>query len=139
MEMSDALAYAANHLTAVLITLRKDGRPQSSDISYAVVDGSFVISITESRAKTANIRRDPRVVLHLSQPDGYTYLSFDSIASLTPAAAEPDDAVADQLVDYYRLVSGEHLNWDEYRQAMVDDRRLIATVTPTSVVGMINL
>lgn len=139
MEMSDALAYAANHLTAVLITLRKDGRPQSSDISYAVVDGSFVISITESRAKTANIRRDPRVVLHLSQPDGYTYLSFDSTASLSPAAAEPDDAVADQLVDYYRLVSGEHLNWDEYRQAMVDDRRLIATVTPTSVVGMINL
>lgn len=130
MELDAALAYAADHRTAVLVTLRRDGRAQSSDISYAVVDGAFKISVTESRAKTKNIRRDPRVVLHLTRPDGYSYLSFDGVAELSPVAAAPDDGVTDELVDYYRLVSGEHDNWDEFRQAMVDDGRLLIKLRP---------
>lgn len=138
MDLSEALDYAARHRTAVLITQRRDGRAQSSDIAYAVVDGVFKISVTEGRAKTKNMRRDPRVVVHVTRPEGYSYLSFDGTASLTDAAAAPDDAVVDELVDYYRLLSGEHPDWDEYRAAMVAEGRLMVTVTPASVVGMIN-
>ena len=56
---------------------------------------------------------------------------------LTPVAARPDDETVDQLVEYYRSVAGEHDNWDEYRQAMVDDQRLILTLTPTHAYGML--
>ncbi len=138
MELSRALAWSAERTNAVLITIRRDGRPQSSDISYVVDDRSFLISVTASRAKTANMRRDPRVVLHLTEPSSWAYLSFDGTVELSPVAASPDDAIVDRLVDYYERVAGKpHPDWDEYRSAMVDDGRLLVRFTPTSVVGQI--
>lgn len=138
MELQHATEWAAGRRNAVLITLRKDGRPQSSDVVYALDGGAFVISVTESRAKTTNMRRDPRVVLHLSEPDSWSYLSFDGTVELLPATTAPDDATNDALVSYYEAVSGgPHPDWDEYRQAMVDEGRLIARFTPTSVVGQV--
>ena len=139
MELETALAWATPRHHGVLITLRADGRPQSSDIAYRVTDGRFEISVTDGRAKTTNLRRDPRCVLHVTEIDSWSYLSFDATAELTPAAADPDDATADALVEYYRAVAGEeHPDWNEYRAAMVEEGRLLIHLTPTSVVGQLH-
>ena len=139
MELDTALAWAADRRNAVLITIRSDGRPQSSDIAYAVEDGSFVISVTHDRAKTRNMERDARVVLHITDPGAWSYTSFDGTVELSPVTTAPDDATSDQLVGYFRAVSGsEHPDWDEYRQAMIDEGRLVVRFSPASVVGQIN-
>ncbi len=139
MEIKTALDWASARSNAVLITIRRDGRPQSSDVSYRVVDGVIEISVTDGRAKTANLRRDPRAVVHITDPGAWSYLSFDGTVALTPTAAATDDDTVDGLVEYYRAVAGkEHPDWDEYRQAMVDEGRLLVHFTPTKVVGQIN-
>lgn len=139
MELRTAVDWAHSRRHGVLITIRADGRPQSSDISYSVDDGGrLVISVTADRAKTANMRRDPRVVVHVSDRASWSYVAFDGVADLSPVAAAADDATCDALVAYYRSVAGEHPNWDEYRQAMVSDRRLLVRVTPNSAVGQIH-
>ncbi|MCP4437219.1 MAG: PPOX class F420-dependent oxidoreductase [Actinomycetia bacterium] len=139
MELAEALEWAAGRGTGTLITLRSDGRAQSSDIAYVVDSDSMLISVTADRAKTANMRRDPRIVVHVSHPTSWSYVSFDALAELSPVAASTDDETVDRLVAYYETMRGEpHPDWDEYRQAMVDDKRLLVTVRPQSVVGMIN-
>ena len=139
MELATALQWASSRKNAVLITIRKDGRPQSSDITYAIDDGAFTISVTRDRAKTANMRRDPRIVLHMTDPASWSYLSFDGTVELSPATTDVGDPTSDALVAYYERVAGEpHPDWDEYRQAMVDEGRLIVTFRPTSVVGQIH-
>ena len=138
MELEKGLAWAATRSHGVLITIRKDGRPQSSDIVYTFDDGTFAISITADRAKTANMRRDPRVVLHLTDRAAWSYLSFDGTVELTPATTDPNDSVADALAEYYEKVAGKpHPDWAEYRAAMVEEGRLVVRFTPTSVVGQI--
>lgn len=138
MDLAAALTWAADRDDGVLITIRRDGRPQSSDITYRVVDGVFEISVTDGRAKTANLRRDPRAVLHVTDRSSWSYLSFDGTVTLTPPARTVDDDVADALVEYYRVVAGrEHPDWDEYRRAMVDEGRLLVHLTPGAVVGQI--
>ncbi|MYE66490.1 MAG: PPOX class F420-dependent oxidoreductase [Acidimicrobiaceae bacterium] len=139
MELSPAIAWAAEHRLGVLITIRSDGRPQSSDIVYTVSDGAFVISVTAGRAKTANLRRDPRAVLHISDEKAWSYVSLDGTVELSPPTTSPGDATSDALVDYYeRVAGGPHPDWDEYRRAMIDERRLIARFTPTSAAGQIH-
>lgn len=139
MEIGPALEWAAKHRNAALITIRSDGRPQSSDIAYVVDHNSFLISVTTDRAKTRNMVRDPRIVLHVSDPSAWSYVSFDGTVELSPPATSPHDDTNDRLVDYYRAVSGgEHPDWDEYRQAMIDEGRLLVRFTPTSAVGQIN-
>jgi PPOX class probable F420-dependent enzyme len=138
MDLATALEWASERSHAVLITIRRDGRPQSSDISYRLIDGVFEISLTDGRAKTANLRRDPRAVLHLTEISAWSYLSFDGTVELSPTTTSIDDETSDALVDYYRAVAGkEHPDWAEYRQAMVDEGRLMARFTPGSVVGQI--
>ena len=138
MELSQAIQWAADRKLAALITIRADGRPQSSDIVYALDDGAFIISVTAGRAKTANLRRDPRAVLHLSDEERWSYVSLDGTVELSPATTSPGDATGDALVDYYeRVAGGPHPDWDEYRRAMIDERRLIARFTPTSATGHI--
>ncbi len=139
MELSKALAWASEQKHAVLITLRKDGRAQSSDIVYVVDDGRFIVSLTNTRAKTKNMSRDPRILLHITNPASWSYISFDGTVELSAVTVSPDDETSNRLVEYYEAVAGEpHPDWDEYRQAMVDEGRLLATFTPTSAVGQIN-
>lgn len=138
MELSDALAYVRERREAVLATLKRDGRPQLSNISYYVDgNGKVHVSITADRAKTRNLERDPRASLHVTSDDFWSYCVLDCDASLSPVASDPGDATADALVEYYRTLRGEHPDWDEYRRAMVDDRRLVLTLTPTHAYGML--
>ncbi len=121
----------------VLITLKRDGRPQSSNISYLVGDDGLVrISVTDGRAKTGNMRRDPRVSLHVSADDFWSYVVLEGEVELSPVAAEPGDATVDELVEYYRALQGEHPDWDEYRAAMVRDERLVVRLRTTHAYGM---
>ncbi|MEM8925478.1 MAG: PPOX class F420-dependent oxidoreductase [Actinomycetota bacterium] len=136
LDVDAALQWADGRTPAVLITIKRDGSPQSSDVAYAVIDGEIVVSITDDRAKTANIRRDPRVVLHVTAPGDWSYVAFSGEATLTPVAAEPGDATVDALVDYFEIVSGSpHPDWDEYRAAMVSEKRLLMRLRPTRAVG----
>ncbi|MEQ8839845.1 MAG: PPOX class F420-dependent oxidoreductase [Acidimicrobiales bacterium] len=138
MEISTALARLADHKNATLITLRRDGRAQSSDIVYAVDADVIRISVTHDRAKTRNLLRDPRAVLHFSDPSTWSYLSIDATAAVSPVADDVDGPVADQLVALYRIVAGEHDDWAEFRAAMVEEGRCVITLTPRSVTGQLH-
>ena len=138
MELTDALEFIRDRRHGVLITLKSDGRPQSSNVSFALGDDDLIrVSITGARAKTANMRRDPRVSLHVNREDFYAYAVIEAEAAMTPAASDVDDDTVEQLVEYYRSVAGEHPDWDEYRQAMVDDHRILLTLSPSRAYGML--
>lgn len=137
MELDHALTYLRQHQRGVLLTLKADGRPQASNIMYAVGDDGLVrISATADRAKSANARRDPRVSLHVTAEDFWSYAVIEGDADVSPTAAAPDDATVDELVELYRSLQGEHADWDEYRAAMVADRRLVIRIRPTHAYGM---
>lgn len=138
MEISRTLDWAAGRKHGVLITNRKDGRSQSSDVVYAVIDGAIHVSLTADRAKTRNMQRDPRVVFHITDPGSWSYASIDATVDLTPVTTDATDATAEALVAVYRLVAGEHDDWDEFRAAMIDEQRLVARIVPNSVTGQIH-
>jgi PPOX class probable F420-dependent enzyme len=138
MEITEALERTASHKNATLITLRRDGRAQSSDIVFAVVGDTIKISVTHDRAKTRNLQRDSRAVFHLSDPSSWSYLSIDAIADVSAVTTAADDKTADELVAIYRIVAGEHDNWDEFRAAMVGEGRCVITLSPQSVTGQMH-
>jgi PPOX class probable F420-dependent enzyme len=115
------------HRTGVLTTLKKDGRPQLSNVTFAYDDATRTlrVSATDDRAKTHNLRRDPRASFYLTSSDQRAYLVAEGDAEVTPVAADPHDATVDELVEVYRAIAGEHPDWDDYRAAMVTDRRLV--------------
>ncbi len=136
MELTRAFQLASDRKLGVLVTLKQDGRPQLSNVMYEVREGLVRISVTDGRAKTANLRRDPRASLYVSRPDGWAYLVLEGDAELTEVAAAVDDAVVDELVDLYRFLQGDHADWDDYRRAMVADRRLVVRLRPDHAYGM---
>jgi PPOX class probable F420-dependent enzyme len=138
MELTDAMDFVRDHRRGVLVTQKRDGRPQLSNIAYAVgEDGVIRISITADRAKYRNLQRTPLASLHVSREDFYAYSVIEADVELSEVASAPDDAAVDELVEYYRAVAGEHDDWAEYRRAMVDDRRLIVRLKPTGAYGML--
>jgi PPOX class probable F420-dependent enzyme len=138
MDLIDALDFVRDRRNGVLATLKRDGRPQLSNISYLVGDDDVIrISVTDSRAKTNNLRRDPRASLHVSRDDFWAYVVLEGEVELTPVAAEPHDDTVEQLVAYYRAMMGEHDDWDDYRRAMVSDGRLLVTFRPGHAYGML--
>src|SRR5215212_8732784 len=129
MDLDAALDFIRNRHNGVLVTLRRDGRPQLSNISYQLGDDAVVrVSVTDGRAKTANIRRDPRASLYVARDDFWGYVVLDGHASLTPPATAPDDETVEQLIAVYRSMAGEHPDWDDYRRAMVADRRIVLSL-----------
>lgn len=112
----------------ILITRRSDGAPQSSPVTAGVDgQGRVVISTYPERAKVANLRRDPRcAVLVLSDDFGGAWVQAEGHAEVLdlPDSVEP-------LVDYFRAISGEHPDWAEYRQAMVDQGKSLIRITLT--------
>lgn len=120
-------ALVADHGRGVLATIKRDGRPQLSTVAYAHDRGRRLlrISVTDDRAKTRNLRRDPRASFYITAPDLWSYVVAEGLVELTPAAESPDDATVDELVEVYRQIQGEHPDWQEFRAAMVDERRLV--------------
>ncbi|GAB2566342.1 PPOX class F420-dependent enzyme [Paractinoplanes abujensis] len=111
---------------AVLMTTRRDGRPQASPNTCGVdTEGRIVISTYPERAKVYNLRRNPQVsVCVLSDDFGGPWVQVDGTAEVLdlPEALEP-------LVEYFRVISGEHSDWDEYRQAMRDQGKSLIRIT----------
>jgi PPOX class probable F420-dependent enzyme len=138
MELAEALEFVRARKNGVLTTIRTNGRPQLSNILYVPGDdGELRISITDSRAKTKNMRRDPRVSLYVPGDNFWQFVVVEGTAELTPVAADPHDDTVEQLVAYYRAGNGEHADWDDYRAAMVADGRLIAAVHPERAYGLV--
>jgi PPOX class probable F420-dependent enzyme len=138
MELSDALAFLRPRENAVLTTIRANGRPQLSNILYVHGDDNVLrISVTDTRAKTVNMRRDPRVSLYVPGDNFWQYVVIEGTAALSPVAADPHDDTVEQLVAYYKAGNGEHPDWDDYRTTMVADGRLIAAVHPERAYGMV--
>ncbi|MFY1621453.1 PPOX class F420-dependent oxidoreductase [Micromonospora sp. WMMD736] len=132
------LAVIGGNSLGVLATIKRDGRPQLSNVSYYFDARNLVLqmSITEPRAKTRNLRRDARAALHVSSDDGWAYAVAEGDATLTAPAAAPDDDTVEALIALYRNIAGEHPDWDDYRRAMVDDRRVMMTLPISHVYGM---
>ena len=138
MDLQQAMAFIRTQHQGVLTTIRRDGRPQLSNIAYAVdADGVVRISVTATRAKTKNLTRDPRASLYVCRENFWAYAVVDGSATLTPVAQDPHDATVDELVELYRALAGEHDDWDEYRAAMVADGRLVIRITPAGAYGML--
>ena len=131
------LAFVAGHRFGVLATVKRDGRPQLSNVGYAYDPEAQLIriSVTTDRVKTRNLRADPRLTLHVSSRDHWTWVAVEGTAELTPVAADPHDATVEELITYYRGISGEHDDWDDYRAAMVADRRLVVRFRPEHAYG----
>jgi PPOX class probable F420-dependent enzyme len=126
MDLDDARSFLAEHHRAVLATRRASGATQMSPVLCALDDhGRVVVSTRETARKTHQVRRDPRVALCVL-PDEFfgRWIQVEGRAEVIelPEAMEG-------LVEYYRRVSGEHPDWDAYRKAMFDERRVLLAVT----------
>ncbi len=123
----------------VLVTLKRDGRPQLSNVDYVADPDAHTIrvSTTADRAKAKNLRRDPRVSFYVSTPTGSAYAVAEGRAEMTAPAAAVDDATVAELIEVYRGVQGEHPDWDDYRAAMVADGRLVVRLHVDRVYGWI--
>ena len=133
------LGFLSENKWGVLATIKGDGRPQVSNVGYFYDPESQLIrvSVTADRAKTRNLERDPRVTLHVASKDFWSWIAVEGTADLTPVAADPHDATVEELITYYRGISGEHSDWDEYRAAMVAERRLLLTLRFDHIYGWI--
>jgi PPOX class probable F420-dependent enzyme len=130
MRPGEARAFVAGNHRAVLITRRSGGGLQTSPVLVGVDDeGKVVISTWEGADKTPNLRRDPAVVLCVLSDDFFgPWIRIEGTARIVslPEAMEG-------LVDYYRGISGEHPDWDDYRRAMERDRRVLVRVSIDAV------
>ena len=110
-----------------LVTRRRDGSPQLSPVTCGVDgEGRIVVSTYPRRAKAANARRDPQVSILVHSDDwDDAYVQVDGTAEVldVPDSVEP-------LVDYFRCISGEHPDWDDYRQAMLRQGKSLLRITP---------
>jgi hypothetical protein len=123
MDLTKALSFARSHHQGILITLRSDGRPQSSNIAFGVGDDGIVrISVTDD---------------HVNRADFYAYVVLEGDADLSPVAARADDPTVDELVELYRAVVGDHPDWNDFRGAMVADRRLVVRLRPSRAFGVL--
>jgi PPOX class probable F420-dependent enzyme len=122
----------------ILVTMRRDARPQLSNVNYAFnADEQLIrISTTDDRAKVRNLRRDPRASFHVSSSDFWTYAVAEGSADLSPVAGDPDDATVEELIHLYRAVQGEHPDWADYRAAMVRDHRLVVRIRVERAYGL---
>jgi len=127
VDLEGLLAFVRPRHKLVLMTTRRDGRPQASPVTSGVDgEGRIVISTYPERAKTANARRHPQVsVVVLSDEFNGPWVQVDGDCEVldVPESVEP-------LVDYFRSISGEHPDWEEYREAMVTQGKSLLRITP---------
>jgi PPOX class probable F420-dependent enzyme len=121
----------------VLATIKADGLPQLSPVTpfYDRDADTVYVSMTAGRAKTANLRRDPRAAIEVTSADGWSWATAEGTVTLTGPGTDPHGPEVEALVDYYRAAAGEHPDWNEYRSVMVSDRRVLMALTVTKVYG----
>src|SRR4051812_15989459 len=140
MDLTSALDFARADRKSVLVTIRRDGRPQLSNVIHHVgADGVVRVSITATRAKYTNLRREPWAALHVTQQDFWAYVVLEGAVELAPVAADVDDPTVAELVELYRDLAGEHPDWDGYRAAMVSDQRTVVHLRAQRAYGMLRL
>jgi PPOX class probable F420-dependent enzyme len=139
MEIDAAMvAVRATH-QSVLTTLRRDGKPQLSNVLHMVADDGVIrVSTTADRAKYHNLRREPWAALKVDGTSFWSYAVVEADASFSEVAADAHDAAVDELVEYFRTINGEHSDWDDYRRAMVSEQRVVVRLTPTRAYGFLH-
>jgi PPOX class probable F420-dependent enzyme len=133
------VALASRRNLGALATIKRDGRPQLSTVAFAFdpAAGMARISVVDSRAKVHNLRRDPRASLFVSSTDGWSYAVLEGTVELSPVAVAPDDGAVEELVAVFRAIRGEeHPDWEEFRAAMVAERRLVARLRVERTYGL---
>ena len=139
MEITTALDFARTTRHSVFTTLRRNGRPQLSNVFHAVDDdGTIRISVTADRAKYKNLARTPWAALQITQDDFYAYVVIEGDVTLSAIPTAVDDPAQDDLVQHYQSVVGEHPDWDAFREAQITERRSLVRLTPTHVYGMLS-
>jgi len=130
-------ALLADSQLGVLATIKSNGLPQLSPVTpfYDRDAGVIYVSMTDGRAKTANLRRDPRAALEVTSADGWSWATAEGTVKLTGPGTDPNGPEVQALVDYYRNAAGEHPDWDEYRSVMVSDRRVLMALSIDRVYG----
>lgn len=133
----DPRALIADSKIGVLATIRSSGVPQLSPVTtvYDADANAILVSVTEGRAKTKNLRRDPRAAIAFTSSDGFTWATAEGSVTLNGPATDPHSPEVDALVDYYRRGAGEHPDWQEYRDVMVADRRVLLVLAIERVYG----
>ena len=128
----------ADSRMASLATIKRDGRPQLSNVVYAYdrERDRCTVSVTADRAKTHNLQRDPRASLGVNAEGGWKYAVAEADAELLPVCADPGDDSVQELVELYRALQGEHEDWDDFRAAMVRERRQPLRLHITHLYGM---
>ncbi|AXK35082.1 PPOX class F420-dependent oxidoreductase [Streptomyces armeniacus] len=131
------LALLTEYDRGVLATLKRDGRPQLSNVNHTYDPRTRLIrvSVTADRAKTRNLARDPRAGYHVTSDDGWAWTVAEGDGELSAVAADPHDEAVEELIDVFRAIRGEHPDWDEYRAAMVADRRQVVRIRVTRAYG----
>ncbi len=126
MDITEATTFIAANHRAVLVTLRNDGKPQLSPITAGVDDaGHVVISSRETAMKTRNLRKRPFASLcAFSERFFGEWVQVEGTAEIVSLPESMDG-----LVEYYRRISGEHPDWDEYRAVMVREKRVLIVLT----------
>jgi len=139
MDLTEALPFVKARTQGVLTTIRANGRPQLSNILYAPGEGdTLTISVTAPRAKTVNLRRDPRASLYVVGDTFWQFIVIEATAELSPVAADPLDATVERLIAHYRIAAGqEHPDWDEFRAVQVSEERLLVTLHPEHAYGLV--
>lgn len=137
MDLKDGLDLARATSRSVLTTIRNNGLPQLSNVLHHVGDDGVIrISTTAGRAKYVNLTRRPWAALKVDGESFWTYAVVEGETELSEVAGAPDDAAVEELVDLYRGLSGEHSDWDDYRAAMVADRRVVIRLRPEHAYGL---
>jgi PPOX class probable F420-dependent enzyme len=136
MELTEALATARENRDSVLTTIRRNGRPQLSNVLHSVGDDGLIrISTTADRAKFKNLEREPWAALHVNAGSHWSYAVIEGDVTLSDVASDPTDAASEELVELYRSLAGEHDDWDDYRSAMIAERRAVVRIRPIRAYG----
>ena len=131
----EALKFVSENNKGVVTTFRKDGAAQMSIVVCTPLGDGVAFTTTEDRAKLINLRRDPRCSILVSKDDWWGFIVFEGHAEIIDQANTSRDEFLAACRQVYRQISGEHDNWPEYDQSMINDRRVVVAVVPERTYG----
>ncbi len=138
MDLATAYSFLSQQSHGVLMTIKRDGRPQASNISYHYADGVARISVTASRAKTKNLQRDPRASLYVTSNDFWRFAVAEGTAELSNVTTSAGDAAGQELLEVYNAISTDpHPDPAEFFEAMVKDERLVIRLAVERAYGQL--